>query len=132
MISSFAALRFFNALLILAHHKNAIENPYMVAIGSCAVSFFFMLSGFSMCLGYYQKMIEQGFSWKRFMAKRIIRIYPLHLLCLGFWIILNLNCKFINYKAVIGEYNCIVLLSNLFFCCKVGFQNQVFTFSGMR
>ena len=107
MISSFAALRFFNALLIFAHHKNAIENPYMVAIGPCAVSFFFMLSGFSMCLGYYQKMIEQGFSWKRFMAKRIIRIWPLHLLCLGFWIILN-------YKAVIGEYNCIILLSNLF------------------
>lgn len=42
MISSFAALRFFNALLIFAHHKNAIENPYMVAIGPCAVSFFFM------------------------------------------------------------------------------------------
>ena len=58
MISSFAALRFFNALLIFAHHKNAIENPYMVAIGPCAVSFFFMLSGFSMCLGYYQKTIE--------------------------------------------------------------------------
>ena len=89
MISSFPALRFFNALLIFAHHKNAIDNPYLVAFGPCAVSFFFMLSGFSMSLGYYDKVFEQGFSWKRYISKRIFRLYPLHLLCLAGWIVLN-------------------------------------------
>lgn len=94
MISSFSALRFFNALLIFTHHKNAIDNPWLAAFGPCAVSFFFMLSGFSMCLGYYRKVMEQVFSWKRFMNKRIIRLYPLHLLCLAGWLILN--CKTIK------------------------------------
>ena len=56
------------------------------------------------------------------MAKRIIRIYPLHLLCLGFWIILN-------YKAVIGEYNRIVLLSN-FFLLQSWIPKSSFYFSG--
>lgn len=123
MISSFSALRFFNALLIFAHHKNAIDNPYLVAFGPCAVSFFFMLSGFSMCLGYYHKTIEQGFSWKRFMAKRIIRLYPLHLLCLILWIVLN-------YKILIGGgYNCIALLSNLLLL-QSWIPKQNFYFSG--
>ncbi len=91
MISSFSALRFFNALLIFAHHKNGIENPYLVAFGPCAVSFFFMLSGFSMCMGYYHKVLQKNFSWKHFIVKRIIRLYPLHLLCLCGWLVLNCN-----------------------------------------
>ena len=94
MINSFSALRFFNALLIFAHHKNAIDNPYIIGFGPCAVSFFFMLSGFSMCLGYYNKILRQDFSWKSFMIKRVIRLYPLHLLCLAGWVILN--CKSIK------------------------------------
>ena len=123
MISSFPALRFFNALLIFAHHKNAIENPYLVAFGPCAVSFFFMLSGFSMCLGYYDKVLEQGFSWKRYISKRIFRLYPLHLLCLAGWIVLN-------HRILIGGgYNCIAVVSNLLLL-QSWIPKQSFYFSG--
>lgn len=102
MISSFSALRFFNALMIFAHHENTIDNPYLVAFGPCAVSFFFILSGFSMCMGYYHKVFNTDFSWKRFMAKRIIRLYPLHLVLLVGWC----NCKLI--KSWGGGYSCVV------------------------
>ena len=123
MISSFPALRFFNALLIFAHHKNSFDNPYLTALGPCAVSFFFMLSGFSMGLGYYNKVLEQGFSWKRYISKRFFRLYPLHLLCLCGWIILN-------YKILVGGgYNSIALLSNLLLL-QSWIPKQGFYFSG--
>lgn len=91
MIASFPALRFFNALLIFCHHKNAASNPCLVAFGPCAVSFFFMLSGFVMSLGYGKKILAPSFSYKRFLYKRFARLYPLHLLCLILW--LGLNAK---------------------------------------
>lgn len=93
MIASFPALRFLNSFLVFAHHENTINNPFLVALGPCAVSFFFILSGFGISLGYYQKALLSGFSWKDFVVKRIIRIYPLHLLGLAFW-------YFLNYKTI--------------------------------
>lgn len=89
MISSFPALRFFNALLIFCHHENSFGNLYLTAIGPCAVSFFFFLSGFSMSVGYYEESLSQNFNYARFMRKRIIRVYPLHLLCLLLYMGLN-------------------------------------------
>lgn len=124
MISSFSALRFFNALLIFAHHENIIDNPYLVAFGPCAVSFFFMLSGFSMCMGYYQKVLEMDFSWKRFMTKRIIRLYPLHLLCLCGWLVLN--CKSIKSWGVVQLYS---IISNMMML-QSWIPKQSFYFSG--
>lgn len=93
MIASFPALRFFYSFLIFIYHGNVINVPSLVALGPCAVSFFFILSGFGISLGYYQKALLSGFSWKDFVVKRIIRIYPLHLLGLAFW-------YFLNYKTI--------------------------------
>lgn len=95
MISSFPALRFFNALLIFCHHKNSFDNLYLTAIGPSAVSFFFFLSGFSMSVGYGKKVLSQNFNYARLMQNRIIRVYPLHLLCLLLYIGLN-------YKSVVS------------------------------
>ena len=89
MISSFQGLRFFNALLIFCHHKNSLGNPYLTAFGPCAVSFFFFLSGFSMSLGYYEKSLSPDFDYAGFMRKRIVRLYPLHLLCLFLYLGMN-------------------------------------------
>ena len=52
------------------------------------VSFFLILSGFVMSVGYEERVQLPSFSWKSFMLKRLIRLWPLHLLCLGSWIIL--------------------------------------------
>lgn len=50
--------------------------------GSCGVSFFFVLSGFVMAWGYGDKVLAPGFSFARYMEKRLVRLYPLHLVCL--------------------------------------------------
>ena len=91
MIIPFFSLRFFNALLIFCHHKNIVDNPYLIAFGPCAVSFFLMLSGFVMCHGYEGKILSSDFNYKNFLFHRFARLYPLHILCLFLWIGLNIR-----------------------------------------
>lgn len=63
--------------MIFCHHIGIFE-----AGGSCGVSFFLVLSGFVMAKGYGEKVRSSGFSYGRFMGKRLLRLYPLHLVCL--------------------------------------------------
>lgn len=74
MIYSLQSLRAVFALFIFFHHLDLFE-----AGGSCGVSFFLMLSGFAMAAGYGARVDSSTFSWKRYMLKRLIRVYPLHL-----------------------------------------------------
>lgn len=41
-----------------------------------------------MSIGYEDKVKSTSFVWKDFMLKRLIRLWPLHLLCLAAWIVL--------------------------------------------
>ncbi len=50
--------------------------------GSLGVAFFFVLSGFSLTLGYGEKIISEDFSYKSYITKRLIKFYPIHWLCL--------------------------------------------------
>lgn len=74
MVYSLQSLRAVFALFIFFHHLGLFE-----AGGSCGVSFFLMLSGFAMAAGYGARVDSFAFSWKRYMLKRLIRVYPLHL-----------------------------------------------------
>ena len=47
-----------------------------------AVTFFFVLGGFSMALGYNDRVLEPEFSYKQYITRRSIKFYPLHWLCL--------------------------------------------------
>lgn len=84
MIGSLQSLRFIFAIMIFLHHASLFE-----AGGSCGVSFFMILSGFVMSVGYETKVQTASFSYKNFIAKRLIRVYPLHLLCLLGFIIFH-------------------------------------------
>lgn len=55
------------------------------------VCFFIMLSGFVMSLGYGNRTMEKDFNFKQYYRKRIIRLWPLHLLCLFIFVIINPN-----------------------------------------
>lgn len=90
MITSLQALRFIFALFIFSeHYPLDAQHPHLIdAAGAMGVSFFLILSGFVMSVGYESRVQEESFSWKTFMLKRLIRLWPLHLLCLGTWIIL--------------------------------------------
>lgn len=92
MIGSLQSLRFIFAIFIFLHHLSLFELG-----GTCGVSFFFILSGFVMMKNYGEEVLLSSFSYYHYIKKRIIRIYPLHLLCLFTFIL-------INYKSITPIY----------------------------
>ena len=90
MITSLQALRFIFALFIFSeHYPLDAQHPHLIdGAGAMGVSFFLILSGFVMSIGYEGRAQAKSFSWSTFMLRRLIRLWPLHLLCLGAWIIL--------------------------------------------
>lgn len=91
MINSIQALRFIFAIFILCEHFPIdADHPHLIpGAGPMGVSFFLVLSGFVMSIGYEDRVKAPTFNWKDFMIRRLIRLWPLHLLCLGVWIILT-------------------------------------------
>ena len=81
-LDALTALRFFAALAILVHHCNGVFWP-AAELGPLdgGVSFFFVLSGFILTHVYRGSDLSAAARY-RFYAARIIRIWPLHLLCL--------------------------------------------------
>lgn len=77
MFRALQSFRFLFAVMIFFHHMELFE-----AGGSCGVSFFLVLSGFVMAKGYGEKVAEPEFSYVRYLKRRLLRIYPLHLVCL--------------------------------------------------
>ena len=63
-----------------------------------AVAFFFVLGGFSMTLGYKDKVLKLDFSYKQYITRRCIKFYPLHWLCL--LAILPLTLLSFNLKVI--------------------------------
>ena len=59
-----------------------------------AVVFFFVLSGFSMTLGYHERVLMPDFNYKQYLTRRAIKSYPLH------WITLLANIPLTLMSAV--------------------------------
>lgn len=78
MIKSLTSLRGIFILCIFFHHCLDIYPGG----GTMAVSFFFILGGFGLTLGYKDSVNSSEFSYKQYLTKRFIRFYPLHWLCL--------------------------------------------------
>ena len=92
MISSLQALRFIFALFIFFQHfpiRNEEPRALLDGAGYMGVSFFLVLSGFVMSLGYAEKVKGPDFKWGTFMKKRLVRLWPLHLLRLAIWMIFD-------------------------------------------
>lgn len=75
MIQSIQSLRGIFVLMIFLHHLSLFP-----AGGDCGVSFFFVLSGFVMCAGYGTRVA--GVRFIPFMKRRLVKVWPVHLLCL--------------------------------------------------
>ena len=82
MIPSLQSWRFIFALMIFMHHFPVDGVGLFNAGGTCGVSFFLILSGFVMSVGYAEKVEREEFNYRNYLKKRLTRIYPLHLLCL--------------------------------------------------
>lgn len=73
MIKAIIGVRFFAAIGIVLHHMG-----YPFSLGTVFVTFFFLLSGFSMALGYRKKFENIFFtSIYSFYKKRLVRVYPM-------------------------------------------------------
>jgi peptidoglycan/LPS O-acetylase OafA/YrhL len=79
-------MRGFAAITVMLLHFGLQVNIRIAASGYLAVDFFFALSGFVVALAYRQRL-EAGLSVRRFMAIRLVRLYPLFLIGIGFGIV---------------------------------------------
>lgn len=102
---TFDALRFFSFLLVFFLHLPKTGNIYIdffLKSGGIGVTFFFVLSGFLITyILLYEKEYKKTISLKNFFSRRILRIWPLFYLMIGFaylspYILNALNLPFEN------------------------------------
>ena len=95
MIKSLQSIRFIFALMIFIHH---FYQPQIEQFGTFPVTFFFVLSGFMLTMGYSEKILKGEISYFSFIRKRIIRIFPLNwvALILALFVPIDWNMN-INY-----------------------------------
>lgn len=77
MIKELSSLRFIFICIIFIHHLGVYSGG-----GSLGVAFFFVLSGFSLTLGYSNRIQDSDFSYKGYIKRRMFKFYPLHWICL--------------------------------------------------
>ena len=86
-LHNLTALRAFAALSIFIHHLKVFgidASQYIRNMDlECAVSFFFVLSGFILSHVYLQPAGEKRLNYKSFLWARLSRIYPLHIATLA-------------------------------------------------
>ncbi|MCR5261094.1 MAG: acyltransferase [Candidatus Gastranaerophilales bacterium] len=87
MIKNLTGIRFYLFLFIWwSHMGNFVPFSYKEIIYPCmqtaafSVTFFFMLSGFGLTLGYADKFSDNFYEYKNFIKKRFVKLYPLYFL----------------------------------------------------
>ena len=83
-LDALTGLRFLAAAAVFVSHTKgwfAIENFHPGPIGSAAVGFFFVLSGF--ILSHVYRGASEATSAGRFYLARFARIWPMHIACLA-------------------------------------------------
>ncbi len=77
MIKELTSLRFVFIMFIFLSHI-----PLQIYGVSMATSFFFVLGGFGLTLGYKDKVLNSDFNYKQYLIRRLTKFYPLHWICL--------------------------------------------------
>ena len=124
MILPLETFRGILALIIVLHHlkiETFIQKSKVVLNGGLAVDFFFVLSGFVISLNYINK-IKSKDDLFNFQKKRFLRLYPLHILTLFVFILIELIKIFVNnytslqstYLPFSGFNNYYSLIANFF------------------
>ncbi len=141
-IKPLTSLRIFFALMVFLRHTSFIfnhqqfrdtHNPFFSQLcsrffdeGFVGVSFFFMLSGFILCLTYRDKLATGQTGFKDFWVARIARVYPLHLLTLLIAIPVSLSGMATAKSLWLGK----LLLNTLLLQSFVPDNDVYFSFNG--
>lgn len=83
------SIRFICAVLIFLYHLPFFDYPQLVAIDARILSyffspltFFFILSGWALTNTYYEKVLHKTFNIRKYFEKRLLRLYPIHIITL--------------------------------------------------
>jgi len=99
-LHTLTSFRFLAALWVVLFHLQAriqTEDNFLWSIvdnGARGGDFFFILSGFVIFHVYEKQIIARQFSFRRFIIKRIARIYPLHLALLLVFVAIALFSRY--------------------------------------
>lgn len=126
MIKSIQSLRFYIILSIFITHLYFLKDISFISDiytkylsnGALGVAFFFILSGFVICIGYGNKFKNLDFNnYFSFMKKRIIKIYPIYITSIIIMFIFTLYKNNFDFNAIIYYFKrlllCIPLLQAL-------------------
>ncbi|MEM9413549.1 MAG: acyltransferase, partial [Planctomycetota bacterium] len=127
-LDTLTGLRFIAALIVFIHHLGGkfgyVVNGY--SIGSLAVTFFFVLSGFILTYAYQDRLNCRS-DVTKFYFNRFARIWPLHLVCLLIAILL-----IGSWTQFRSSWEWIRILTNLFLLQSwVPKDSWVFSFNGV-
>ena len=86
MIKTLQSLRFVFVMLMVLSHIIGKAFDYG---GECAVSFFFILSGFVLSVAYAGKIGQGQFLSRQFLKRQLMKFYPLHLLTFIVMVVLD-------------------------------------------
>lgn len=64
---------------------------FSVSCGGIGPMYFMLLTGLVMSKSYGKKVMDGSFSFKQFLLRRYFKFYPLHLMCLLAFVVLNRN-----------------------------------------
>ncbi len=82
--NNLTALRGLFAVMIFLHHFLPSRGVALgIDMGSLAVLFFFVLSGYSLTLSYKRRINETSFSYRKYLVHRGSKIYPIQWLTLA-------------------------------------------------
>ncbi|CAH7119358.1 putative Acyl_transf_3 domain-containing protein [Vibrio chagasii] len=100
------SLRGVCAIFVVLYHSAFVysssgKTPF-IANSDVFVDFFFILSGFVMSMSY-ENRIAQGVSFLNYSKKRFLRLYPLHIVTLFFWVFFILSKYVVYEKMGIGS-----------------------------
>ena len=88
MNATLQSLRFvFVMMIFMSHFAYRGISPFDAG-GDCGVAFFFLLSGFTMSMGYGRSTADGSFRFGHYLRRRLLKVYPLHLLCLLMFLVL--------------------------------------------
>jgi peptidoglycan/LPS O-acetylase OafA/YrhL len=94
-LDALTGLRGIAAWFVVAYHFRAAMTPFVpasvlavAAHGTLAVDLFFVMSGFIIALNYRKEFHAEGaHMYGRFLLLRLARIYPLHIVMLGMFVL---------------------------------------------
>ncbi|GAB6981789.1 acyltransferase family protein [Prevotella dentasini] len=110
------SLRVILMVMIFLHHfrfyDNEIATPFE-PLGSFAVTTFFMLSGFCLCLAYSDKLQQGRLSFRGVFARQTRKILPYHLTTFAICLLYTSAYTFENGKEISSQ-DVLTSLQNLF------------------